>query len=112
MLIPDWNWDHAGDVDFERCFATRVKQSGLPWDRMPSLVLGGRELREAAVGHRLEILRSTRGRTAVERQDLYIVQEHERSGQTGLTMADLYVQARAPLLTRRWIEAMLAGRPG
>lgn len=111
MLIPDWNWDHAGDADFERCFATRVKQYGLPWERIPELVLGGAELRAAAVAHRLEILRSTRGRTAVERQDLYVVQERGRYGQAGLTIADLHVQVRAPLLTRRWIEAMLAGMP-
>ena len=39
------------------------------------------------------------------------MQEGERFGQTGLMIADLWVQARAPLLTRRWVEAMLAGAP-
>jgi hypothetical protein len=111
MLVPDWNWDHATDADFERYLATRVKQYGLPWGRISGLVLGGAELRAAAVDHRLDVLASTRGRPAVDRQDLYIVQERERFGQTGLTIADLWVQARAPLLTRRWIEAMLAGVP-
>jgi hypothetical protein len=111
MLVPDWAWDHAGDADFERYLATRVKQYGLPWDRLPGLVLGGAELRATAVRHRLDILATTRGRPAVDRQDLYIVQERERFGQTGLTIADFWVQARAPLLTRRWIEAMLAGVP-
>lgn len=111
MLVPDWAWDHAGDSDFERLFATRVKQYGLPWDRIPELVRGGDELRDAAVRRRLAILAGTRGLPAVDRQDLYIVQERERFGQTGLAIADLWVNVRAPLLTRRWIEAMLAGAP-
>jgi hypothetical protein len=111
MLVPDWTWDHATDADFERYLATRVKQYGLPWGRIPELVLGGADLSAAAVHHRLDVLASTRGRPAVDRQDLYIVQERERFGQTGLTIADLWVQVRAPLLTRRWIEAMLDGVP-
>jgi len=111
MLVPDWAWDHASDADFERYLATRVKQYGLPWGRIPELVPGGAELRMAAVLHRLDILASTRGRPAVDRQDLYVVQERERFGQTGLTIADVWVQVRAPLLTRRWIEAMLDGAP-
>jgi hypothetical protein len=111
MLVPDWTWDHAGEADFERYLATRVKEHGLPWDRIPELVVDGAELHAAAVRHRLDILTTTRGRPTVDRQDLYTVQERERFGQTGLTIADLWVQARAPLLTRRWIEAMLAGVP-
>ena len=111
MLVPDWAWDHAGDADFERYLATRLTEFGLPWSRIPELVLDGNELRAAAVRHRLDILASTRGRPAVDRQDLHVVGERERFGQTGLAIADLWVQARAPLLTRRWIEAMLAGVP-
>ena len=111
MLVPDWAWDHAGDVDFERFFATRVKQYGLPWERIPHLVRGGAELRESAVQGRLRILAATRGLPAVDRQDLYTVQERERFGQTGLALADIWVPVRAPMLTRRWIEAMLDGVP-
>ncbi len=111
MLVPDWAWDHASDGDYERFFATRVEQNGLPWHRIADLVVDGAELRAAAERRRLGILASTRGRPAVDRQDLYVVQEDERFGQTGLAIADLWVQARAPLLTRRWIEAMLSGVP-
>jgi len=111
MLVPDWAWGHASDADFERYLATRAEPFGLPWGRIPALVVGGAELREAAVRRHLDVLAPTRGRPAVDRQDLYVVQERERFGQTGLAIADLWVQARAPLLTRRWIEAMLAGVP-
>ncbi len=110
MLVPDWAWDHADDREFERLFTSRVMQFGLPWDSIPDLLVDGEELRAAAV-RRGRILASTRGRHAVDRQDLYVVQEGERFGQTGLMIADLWVQVRAPLLTRRWVEAMLAGAP-
>ncbi len=111
MLVPDWAWDHAAQGEFERLFTSRVMQFGLPMSSIPDLLVDGAELRAAAESERGRILASTRGRHAVDRQDLYVVQEGERFGQTGLMIADLWVQARAPLLTRRWVEAMLAGVP-
>ena len=111
MLVPDWAWDHAADGEFERLFTSRVMPFGLPMSSIPGLLVDGSELRAAAESERGRILASTRGRPAVDRQDLYVVQEGERFGQTGLMIADLWVQARAPLLTRRWVEAMLAGAP-
>ena len=111
MLVPDWAWDHAAEGEFERLFTSRVMQFGLPMSGIPDLLVDGSELRAAAEGERGRILASTRGRHAVDRQDLYVVQEGERFGQTGLMIADLWVQTRAPLLTRRWVEAMLAGAP-
>jgi hypothetical protein len=109
MLVPDWAWDHAADGEFERLFTSRVMQFGLPMSSIPGLLVDGSELQAAAEAERGRILASTRGRPAVDRQDLYVVQEGERFGQTGLMIADLWVQTRAPLLTRRWVEAMLAG---
>ena len=109
MLVPDWSWVHAGNADFERYLNDREQRAGLPWDRISELALDGAELRAGAVRRQLDILATTRDRPAIDRHDLFIVQEMERLGQTGLTIADFWVQARAPLLTRRWIEAMLAG---
>ena len=111
MLVPDWAWDHAAADEFERLFTAKVMQFGLPMSSIPDLLVDGSELRAAAEGERGRILASTRGRHAVDRQDLYVVQEGERFGQTGLMIADLWVQTRAPLLTRRWVEAMLSGVP-
>jgi len=111
MLVPNWGWNHASDDEFERVWPVRQWRSGLPRERTAELFVGGRELYATGDERRLAVLRRTRGLPAVDRQDLMYVQERERMGQTGLALADRWVRARAPLLTRRWVEAMLDGAP-
>lgn len=111
MLVPNWGWNHASDDEFERVWPVRQWRSGLPPGRVAELFVGGDELYASGDARRLAALRRTRGLPAVDRQDLMYVQERERMGQTGLALADRWIRARAPLLTRRWVEAMLDGAP-
>ncbi len=111
MLVPNWGWNHASDDEFERVWPVRQWRSGLPRESIAQLFVGGDELYACGDARRLAALRRTRGLPAVDRQDLMYVQERERMGQTGLALADRWVRARAPLLTRRWTEAMLDGAP-
>ncbi len=111
MLIPNWAWNHASDEEFERAWPSRQWRSGLPDERIVELFVDGGELSRCGNANRLKALRTTRGLPAVDRQDLMYVQERERMGQAGLVIADSWVRARAPLLTRRWVEAMLDGAP-
>jgi len=111
MLVPNWGWNHASDDEFERVWPVRQWRSGLPPARVAELFAQGDELYACGDARRLAVLRRTRGLPAVDRQDLMYVQERERMGQAGLALADRWVRARAPLLTRGWVEAMLDGAP-
>lgn len=111
MLIPNWGWNHASDDEFERVWPLRQWRSGLPRERVAELFVGGGELYACGDARRLAVLRRTRGLPAVDRQDFAFVQERQRMGQAGLALADRWIRARAPLLTRRWVEAMLDGAP-
>jgi len=111
MLVPNWGWNHASDDEFERVWPVRQWRSGLPAASVAELFVRGDELYTCGDARRLAALRRTRGLPAVDRQDLMYVQERERMGQTGLALADRWIRARAPLLTRRWVEAMLDGAP-
>lgn len=109
MLVPDWAWDHASEADFERLYTSYAELDGLPLARLDELVVDGDALRDVGLRRIQEMLVSTRGLNAVDRLDVHTVTERERFGQAGLGLADVWVAARAPLLTQRWLASMLSG---
>ena len=109
MLVPQWAWIHAGEADFERLFTTNAEAFGLPLDRLGELLVDGDELHDVALHRIRDMLARTRGLTAVDRLDVYALTEAERFDQLGLELAQVRVGPRAPLATRQWLEALLAG---
>jgi hypothetical protein len=109
MLVPLWGWTHAGEAEFERLFTTYVEMYGLPHDRLGELLVDGDELGAVAKRRIGEMLASTRGLNVVDRLDVYQLTEAERFDQVGLEFAGVWVGPRAPMATRCWLEAMLAG---
>lgn len=109
MLVPNRAWICGTDEYFEQHLSEHDDFLKLLPGEYDDVVRESDALQEESFERRLSLLRATRGRPLVDRLDLFIIQQDERYGQLGLALADIWVPARAPLLTRGWIEAMLDG---
>ena len=112
LLLPDWTFVDAGDREFERRFLMgEPTYYGIP-SAEARVIFGPRadEYSGAALAELRRELLQTRGLPAVDRLDLYSALEATpRAENPQLTAATSWLDVRAPLLTRRWIEAVLAG---
>lgn len=113
MLMVDWPLLHADDAAFERRFRAYLKEasvepSGLRRVAGPGLRRGldaADEELDRAFAH-------TRGLEPVDRVDLFIAMQRIREfTQPGLSFAELWVDVKAPFLSRRWLAAVLSGSP-
>jgi asparagine synthetase B (glutamine-hydrolysing) len=112
LLLPDWTFVHAGDREFERRFLMgEPTYYGIP-SAEARVIFGPRadEYSGAALAELRRELLQTRGLPAVDRLDLYSALEATpRAENPQLVAATSWLDVRAPLLTRRWMEAVLAG---
>jgi hypothetical protein len=112
LLLPDWTFVGAGDREFERRFILgEPTYYGIP-SAEARVIFGPRadDYAGAALADLRRELLPTRGLPAVDRLDLYSALEATpRAENPQLTAATSWLDVRAPLLTRRWIEAVLAG---
>jgi len=112
LLLPDWTLVRAGDREFERRFLLgEPTYYGMPIEDA-RLVFGPRadDYSAAALADLRRQLLPTRGLPAVDRLDLYSALEATpRAENPQLIAGTCWLGVRAPLLTRRWIEAVLAG---
>ena len=108
MLLADVSLLCASEQEFERRFVELSCRRGLP----DSTLVDPDHLRAQAQQGLLDVLRPTRGLAPVDRIDAFVVEQRTpHSGRPGLELASRWVDARAPLLTRQWAEAVLAGAP-
>ena len=109
MLLTDVSLLCASDREFERRFIDALARSGLP----DSVLADPDGLRARGRQELLDVLQRTRGLAPVDRIDVYLLEQRTpHAGRPGLELASHWVDVRAPLMTRRWIEAVLAGAPG
>lgn len=113
LLMPDWKLLEAPSDEFERRFLANAPAITLP-EQHREAVLGSAAERYVAEGRAVmaDLMRRTRGHAPADRLDLYELSERiPHIVQPGLNMAAFSVDLRAPLLSRRWIEAVLSGVP-
>lgn len=111
-LLPFWSTLEGGDALFERRFLDHEPTYyGLPRALVGALFPhAGDELIAAGRADLLRSLEKTRGLPVVDRLDLYSAEEATpRAEVPQLTAAMPWLDVCAPLLTRRWIEAVLRG---
>ena len=112
LLLPDWTFIDADEREFERRFLLgEPTYYGIPLAEARA-IFGARadEYSAAGLADLGRELLTTRGLPAVDRLDLFSALEATpRAENPQLTAAASWLDVRAPLLTRRWMEAVLAG---
>jgi asparagine synthase (glutamine-hydrolysing) len=112
-VAPDRRLLGADGAAVDDWLMARFSRSGMT-AREATLAFGrrGQPLRDQGLSALAAYLAESRGLCGVDRIDLYAIGGRSRSWRCpGLQLASIWVTARAPFLSRRWIEAVLAGAP-
>jgi hypothetical protein len=112
-VFPDWALTGLDTPAFDAWLHLRFARSGMSPEEA-AIVFGRRaeEVRGPGIEALDRYIDETRGMTGVDRIDLYFVGGRARGWRTsGLGLAGTWIPPRAPFLTRRWIDAVLAGAP-
>lgn len=114
MLLPYWRFLSSGDDEFERVFLVEEPTYyGIPAEEA-RVVFGERvdEMTSAARADLLAVLRRTRGLCPVDRLDIYSATDATPCAELPqFAPALCWMDVRGPMLSRRWIEAVLSGAP-
>jgi hypothetical protein len=113
LLWPDQGLLEADDAGFERRLRGYLREC--PLDLATTHALAGPLLQHAMSeidGELTRVLAETRGLHPVDRVDAYLLSQRIREFTTpGLALSELYLDVRAPYLTRSWLRAVLGGAP-
>lgn len=111
-MMPDGALLGCCDAEFETRFLNGVWKPPLACDRMVD-IFGpeGAHLYDAGVERIAGKVRAGAGLAPADRLDLHLVDTSEGNTRLRLYLASQWVPARAPFLTRRWVEALFSGVP-
>jgi asparagine synthase (glutamine-hydrolysing) len=112
-FFPDWSLVGPDTPAFDSWLHLRFARSGMSPEEA-ELAFGPHagEARQPGVDALSRYIGESRGHNGVDRIDLYFVGGRSRGWRaSGLNLAGVWIPARAPFLTRRWIDAVLAGAP-
>ena len=112
-VVPDRRLLGPDTPAFDAWLMLRMSRVGMSEDEA-ALVFGARaeELRQPGLDALADYLARSHGMCGVDRLDIYLVGGCVRAWRsTGLGLTDLWLSPRAPYLSRRWVEAVLAGSP-
>jgi len=112
-LVPDWSVVGPDTPALEAWLHLRFSRSGMsPAEAETAFGARAEEARAPGIEALDRYLGETRGLSGVDRVDLYFVGGRARGWRTSsLGVAGVWIPARAPFLTRHWIDAVLAGAP-
>ena len=112
-LFPDWTLTEPDNPHFEPWAMMRFSRSGMtPEEVAVAFGARGDAVRAPGIEILADFIGESRGFTGVDRLDLYFAGGRARGWRcSGLDLAGTWLAPRAPFLTRRWIEAVLAGAP-
>jgi hypothetical protein len=112
-VVPDRRLLGPDTAAFDDWLMLRFSRVGMS-EEEAAMVFGPRadELRQPGLRALADYLARSHGMCGVDRLDIYLVGGCARAWRSsGLGLTDLWLAPRAPYLSRRWVEAVLAGTP-
>lgn len=112
-VVPDRRLLGPDNPVFDAWLMLRMSRVGMS-DHEAALAFGARAggLRQPGIDAMADYLARSRGMCGVDRLDIFLVGGPVRAWRgSGLGLTDLWLSPRAPYLSRRWVEAVLAGSP-
>lgn len=110
-IFPDWTLTGPDTPAFDAWLHLRFARSGMsPEEAEMAFGAHARDARDPGIEALSRYIAQSRGHTGVDRIDLYFVGGRARGWRaSGLGLAGVFIPARAPFFTRRWIDAVLSG---